>query len=114
MLHTEHSGRKTPHAVTDNLYGGKSIDTVWAWCFENDNPDGRLVRKHISKSNCYVAENNQDLEDYKFKDSDIRKWHTAVWNQKSMNLEKHGFFKTNYEIKRMQEDNATVLNFIAD
>lgn len=110
-MYTEHTGRKTPHAKTSNLFGGISIDTKWIWDFENDDPNGRLIKKHIAKSNAYVKAGKQDLSDDKFKEEDIRNYHTRVWNQKSANLKKFGYFKTNYEIEEMRES-ATLVNFI--
>lgn len=98
---TDHSGRKTPHAITDNLFGGKSVDMVWAWCFEHNDPDGKLIKKYIPKSKCYVKPNTQEIPDDEFKATNLRKWHTAVWNQKSANYKKFGFFKSNYEIKEL-------------
>ena len=111
-MHTEHNGRKTPHAKTANLFGGVSVDTKWVWDFEDDNINSRCIKKHIAKSNVYVEPNRQDLPDDKFKEEDMRNYSTRVWNQKASNLKKFGYFKTNYEIQRMQEDNATLLNFI--
>lgn len=111
VFDTEHNGRKTPHAVVDNIYGGKSVDMVWAWCFENDDPEAKLIKKHIPKSKCYTNPGTQDLPDDKFKTTDIRKWHTAVWNQKSANHKQWGVFKTNYEINDILKQ-ATLVNFM--
>ena len=108
---TEHTGRKTPHAIADNIYGGKSVDMVWAWCFKHDDPDGMLIKKYIPKSKCYTNAGTQDLPDDKFKATDIRKWHTLVWNQKSSNHKKLGVFKTNYEIREIL-DRASLTNFL--
>ena len=100
---TKHTGRKTPHAMADNVYGGKSVDKVWAFCFKQGDPDAELIKKYIPKSNCYTKPGTQNLPDDKFKSTDIRKWHTSVWNQKSANYAKFGMFKTNYEIREFFE-----------
>jgi len=99
-IHTIHNGRKTPHAVVNNIYGGKSVEKIWAECFDDGDENAKTIHKHITKSNCYVKAKHQNTPDDEFRDSDIRKMHTAVWNQKSANFKKYGMFKTNYEIKQ--------------
>ena len=91
--------RKTPHAVTANLYGGKSTDMVWAWCFKDGDAEGTLIKKHIPMTNVYVNPNTQDIPDDKFRKVDLRKYHVDVWNQKAKNFEKYNKFMTNYELK---------------
>lgn len=101
-MKTKIRDRKTPHAVTANLYGGKSTDMVWAWCFENDDPDGRIIKKYVPMTNAYVNENTQELPDDKFRKADIRKFHVDVWNQKAYNHRTHGKFMTNFELSEYQ------------
>ena len=110
---TIHTGRKTPHAVADNIYGGKSVDVIWAECFDNDDENAKTIHKYISKSNCYVKAKCQETPDDKFRETDVRKVHTAVWNQKSANQKKYGVFKTNYEIKE-QVERASLDNVLVD
>ena len=103
--------RKTPHAVTANIYGGLSTDTVWADCFKDNDEDGPCVKKHIPKSQVYVAANTQGLEDYKFTSKDLRPTHTTVWNQKAKNYKKYGKFMTNYQLAEYN-DRASLANFV--
>ena len=77
--------RKTPHAITSNLYGGKSTDMVWAWCFKDNDSDQKLIKKYIPISNVYVNENTQDTPDDQFRKADLRKFHVDVWNEKAKN-----------------------------
>lgn len=98
-MQTSIRDRKTPHAVTTNLYGGKSTDMVWAWCFKSNDSEGQLIKRHIPMTNVYVNENTQDIPDDKFRKADLRKFHVDVWNQKAKNFEKHGKFMTNYELR---------------
>lgn len=90
------TNRKTPHAVINTVYGS-GIDLVYAWCFENDNPEDKLIQKWIPKTHCYVRENLQDLPDYMFRSEDVRKFHVDVWNEKCKNHKNNGKFLTNYE-----------------
>ena len=94
--------RKTPHAVTANIYGGLSTDTVWADCFKDNDEDGPCVKKHIPKSQVYVAANTQGLEDYKFTSKDLRPTHTTVWNQKAKNYKKYGKFRSEEHTSELQ------------
>jgi len=98
-MNTEIRDRKTPHAITSNIYGGKSTDTTWAWCFANGDPDAKIIRKHIPKAHVYVAPNTQDIPDDQFRKVDLRAWHVDVWNQKVKNRDSFGKFMTNYEIR---------------
>jgi len=95
--------RKTPHATVNTIYGTIGTDMVNAWCFENGNIDDKLVKKWIPKSQCYVKEGLQDLPDYAFTSSDVRKFHVDVWNEKSKNYRRHGKFLTNHQLKTDQE-----------
>ena len=97
-METKIRDRKTPHAIACNLYGGKSTDMVWAWCFKDGNPEEKLIKKYIPISNVYVNENTQHIPDDKFRKADLRKFHVDVWNQKAKNFDKHNKFMTNYEL----------------
>lgn len=92
--------RKTPHATVNTIYGTIGTDMVNAWCFENGDINDKLVKKWIPKSQCYVKAGLQDLPDYAFTSSDVRKCHVDVWNEKSKNHKRYGKFLTNYEIKK--------------
>ena len=96
------TSRKTPHSVVNTLYG-LGVDQVYAWCFENGNPEDKLVKKLIPKSHCYVAENTQDIPDYAFRPEDLRKYHVDVWNQKCKNHKKSGKFLTDYELNEFYQ-----------
>lgn len=110
-MKTEIRDRKTPHAVTANLYGGQSTDMVWAWCFENGEVNDRLVKKYIPMSRVYVAPNTQDVPDDKFRKIDLRKVHVDVWNEKVKNFDRHGKFMVNYEL-REHSDRSNLNNFL--
>ena len=99
-MNTELIYKKTPHAVCNTIYGTTGVDLVHAWCFENGNIDDRLVKRWIPKAQCYVKAGLQDLPDYLFKDSDVRKCHVDVWNEKSKNHKKYGKFLTNFELQQ--------------
>jgi hypothetical protein len=101
--------RKTPHATVNTIYGTVGTDLVHAWCFENGNKEDKIIKKWISKSQCYVKAGLQDLQDYAFTSSDIRKYHVDVWNEKAKNYKRHGKFSTNYELKQNSE-NSTLEN----
>ena len=103
-MNTEISYKKTPHAVCNTVYGTIGIDLVHAWCFENGDRDDRLVKKWISKAQCYVNAGLQELPDHLFKQADIRKYHVDVWNEKSKNHTKYGKFMTNFELKKFFDD----------
>jgi hypothetical protein len=105
-MHTVITYRKTPHATVNTIYGTTGTDMVNAWCFENGNIDDKLVKKWIPKSQCYVKENLQDLPDYAFTSSDIRKFHVDVWNEKAKNYKRYGKFRTNYQLRLIQEQST--------
>lgn len=90
--------RKTPHATVNTIFGTIGTDMVNAWCFENGHINDRIIKKWIPKSHCYVNAGLQNLPDYAFKSSDLRKYHVDVWNQKAKNYREHGKFATNYEL----------------
>jgi len=99
--------KKTPHAVCNTLSGTTGVDLVHAWCFENDDINDRLVKKWISKAQCYVNSGLQDLPDYLFREADIRKFHIDVWNEKSKNYRRYKKFLTNFELQEFfEEDKA--------
>ena len=92
------TSRKTPHAAKTDLFGDKFVMQVWAWCFENGNLSDRLIRKRIPICRCYVKSGRQHIPDNELTLDDVRPYHVDVWNAKSKNLKKHGFFKVDYEL----------------
>lgn len=102
-MKTKIKNRKTPHAISANLFGGKSTDTIWAWAFETGDVNDRLIKKYIPKSNVYVAPYTQDLPDNQFKKVNLRNWHVDVWNEKCKNLDVYGKFMVNYQIRELLE-----------
>lgn len=102
-MKTEITYRKTPHAIVNTVFGTAGVDMVYAWCFENNNIEDKLVKKLIPKSQCYVNANLQDQPDYMFKDSDMRKYHVDVWNEKAKNYDRYNKFLTNYELTMYHE-----------
>ena len=107
--------RKTPHAKVNTIFGTIGTDLVNAWCFEHNNIEDKLVKRWISKAQCYVKANNQDLPDYLFTSNDIRKYHIDVWNQKALNYKKYGKFLTNYELKifsKKEKENEEASNIL--
>lgn len=112
-MKTEITYRKTPHATVNTVFGTVGTDMVYAWCFENNNIEDKLVKKLTPKSQCYVKANLQDLPDYMFKDGDIRKYHVDVWNEKAKNYDRYNKFLTNYELRmhfKNQDDIAVAAN----
>ena len=103
-MNTDLTYKKTPHAVCNTIHGTIGVDLVHAWCFEHGDVNDRLLKKWIPKAQCYVKAGLQDLPDYLFKNSDIRKHHVDVWNEKAKNYKRCGKFKTNYEIKEYIEE----------
>lgn len=100
---TELTVKKTPHAKSKNLdlFGNQIVKRKMVWCFENDNPDSRLVRRltHISK--IYVREYRQTIGDDSLEMNDVRNYHVDVWAQMTKNYKKCGKFKTNYELREL-------------
>jgi hypothetical protein len=106
-MNTEITYKKTPHAVCNTIYGTTGVDVIHAWCFENDDINDRLVKKWISKAQCYVQSGLQELPDYLFKEAYIRKYHVDVWNQKAKNYRIYNKFLTNYELQKyFQEEES--------
>ena len=97
-MNTEITHKKTPHAIVHTIHGTIGIYRVHAWVFENDDINGKPVKKWISILKCYVEANLQDLPDYLFREYNIRKYHVDVWNAKAKNFKQYGKFLTNYEL----------------
>ena len=97
-MKTKIKNRKTPHAVTNTLYGTVGVEYHLAWCFMiEEDQDGPLVKKYIPWTNSYCKPKTQDIPDHCFSVREMRKYHVDVWNQKCKNYEKHGIFVTNFE-----------------
>jgi hypothetical protein len=79
---------------------------VYAWCFESGDVEDKIIKKWIPKSQCYVKSGLQDLPDYAFTCSDIRKFHVDVWNEKAKNYKRYGKFRTNYQLRLIQEQST--------
>ena len=95
--------KKTPKAITPNLFGGFSVDKVWVWDFKDDNKNGPLVKKHLPVIHCYVKDNLQEMPEDNLAHKHIRKISINVYNQCAANLKKHGKFATNYKLEREKE-----------
>lgn len=103
-MNTKSIIKKTPHSKSTDtdVYGNMIIKKKLVWCFENDNHNARLVKRWVYLSEIYVKEYKQGEYDNDMTRDDMRNYHVDVWSQKVKNYKMFGLFKTNYELKELQ------------